>query len=466
MEKLDLTIIGSGPGGYIAAIRAAQLGMRVAVVERKELGGLCLNLGCIPSKAILKSAELFTLMKQAAKYGLRAQGVSANYAEVVARSRRVAERLSKGVEFLMKKNKVTTFKGTARIADPERVLVQRDVGQGGDVEIPTDRIIVATGTDPRTLPILPYDGRTVVHSDQAILLPDNPSSVAVIGGGAVGVEFAYWYNAFGSDTTIVEIADQLLPFTDKEVADLLARSFKRQGIKVLTSAKLKSATRSGAGGMRLCVDAGGKAVTVDASRVLVAVGRDATVAGLGIQDVGVELENGYLRVDERYRTACPSVYAVGDVNGPPLLAHVASAEGVAAVEMMAGMSRGPVDPTKIPSCIYCQPEVASIGMTETAAAARGISVKVGRFPLRASGRAIASGEEEGLVKLVAEARCGGILGAHIIGKGATELIAEMGLARTLEATARDIQATVHAHPTLAESIGEAALAIDAIALNL
>jgi dihydrolipoamide dehydrogenase len=465
MEKLDLTVIGSGPGGYIAAIRAAQLGMRVAVVERKELGGLCLNLGCIPSKAILKSAELFTLMKQAAKYGLHAQSVSVNYAEVVARSRRVAERLSKGVEFLMKKNKIATFKGTARIVDPKRVLVRRDAGQGGDLEISTDRIIVATGTDPRTLPILPYDGRTVVHSDQAILFPENPSSVAVIGGGAVGVEFAYWYNAFGSDTTIIEIADQLLPFTDKEVADLLARSFKHQGIKVLTAAKVQSATRND-GGMRLCVDAGGKAVTVDASRVLVAVGRDATVAGLGLRDIGVELQNGYIRVDERYRTACPSVYAVGDVNGPPLLAHVASAEGVAAVEMMTGISRGPVDPTKIPSCIYCQPEVASLGMTEAEAAVRGISVKVGRFPLRASGRAIASGEEEGLVKLVVEARGGEILGAHIIGKGATELIAEMGLARTLEATARDIQATVHAHPTLAESIGEAALALDAIALNL
>ena len=465
MEKLDLTVIGSGPGGYIAAIRAAQLGMRVAVVERKDLGGLCVNLGCIPSKAILKSAELLWMMKHASKYGLRADNVSANYAEVIARSRKVAERLSKGVEFLMKKNKIATFRGTARIIAPTRVLIHRSAGEGGDVEIPTDRIILATGTEPKGLPTLPYDGRTVMHSDQAILSPEVPRTVALIGGGAVGVEFAYWYNAFGSDTTIIEIADQLLPFTDKEVADLLARSFKRQGMKVHTSVKVQSATRID-GGMRLSVAANGKVTTVDAALVLVAVGRDATLAGLGIEDVGVELKNGYVSVDEKYLTTCPSVYAIGDVNGPPFLAHAASAEGVVAAERMAGRSRGPVDASRIPSCIYCQPEVASLGMTEMQATAQGIAVKVGRFPLRASGRAIASGEEEGLVKLVADARYGQIIGAQIIGKGATELIGEIALARTLEATAREIQATVHAHPTLAEAIGEAALDIDGIALNI
>jgi dihydrolipoamide dehydrogenase len=465
MEQFDLTVIGSGPGGYIAAFRASQCGLRVALVEKRELGGLCLNLGCIPSKSILKSAEVFTMLKQANKYGLRAEGVAVDYAEVVARSRKVAGRLTKGVEFLVKKNKVTPFKGHGRVTGPTRVLVERAAADGGNVEIASERILIATGTEPRSLPGLAYDGQKIVHSDQAILSSELPPSVAVIGGGAVGVEFAYWYNAFGSQTTVIEIVDQLLPAADKEIATQLQRSFKRQGISVLTSAKVQSAV-PGAGGVALEVEGKGKTQKIECALVLVAVGRAPSIAGLGLEDVGVGLKEGYVAVDEQYRTACPSITAVGDVIGPPLLAHAASAEGIAAVEMMTGKGRGPVDPTKIPSCIYCQPEVASLGMTEQDAEAQGLKVKVGRFPLRASGRAIASGDEEGFVKLVADAQYGEILGAHIIGKGATELIAEVGLARTLEATAKEIQGTVHAHPTLAEALGEAALDLDKMTLNL
>ena len=465
MEKFDLTVIGSGPGGYIAAIRAAQHGSRVAIVEKKDLGGLCLNLGCIPSKAILKSAELFHLMKRAGDYGLTAGDLSVDYGKVVARSRKVAGRMSKGVEFLMKKNKIVTFKGAARLTAPTRVLVERLEGDGGNVEIASDRVILATGTEPRGVPGLSFDGRTILHSDQAILSIDRPPAIAVIGGGAVGVEFAYWYNAFGSRVTLIEIADQLLPWTDPEIAGLLAKSFKRQGITALTSTCVESAAPRG-DGMTLTVRAGNERKTIEASTILVAVGRAACVADLGLDAAGAEIRDGFIAVDDRYRTAAPGLYAVGDVIGPPMLAHAASAEGVAAVEMMAGAGHGPVDPLRIPSCVYCQPEVASIGLTEEGAAARGIAVKVGRFPFRANGRAVGAGEEEGMVKLVGDSRYGEILGAHIIGHGATELIAEIGLARTLEATAKEIQATVHAHPTLAETLAEAALDIDGIALNI
>ncbi|MFQ5456916.1 MAG: dihydrolipoyl dehydrogenase [Myxococcota bacterium] len=465
MDKFDLTVIGAGPGGYIAAFRASQLGMRVALVEKEVLGGLCVNLGCIPSKAILKSAELFSMMKHADRYGLAVGDLSVDYGKVVARSRRVAGRLSKGVAFLAKKNNVTVLNGTARLTGPTRLHVAPAAGGAAAQEIESARTIIATGTVPKALPALPFDGSRVVHSDQAILSPGLPQSIAVIGGGAVGVEFAYWCNAFGSKVTIIELMDQLLPGADGEVAAQLGKSLKRQGIKVHTSATLKSATPGG-GGVALEIGSGAETSRVEADVVLVAVGRAASTLGLGLEDAGVEFAGGYISVDAAYRTACPSIYAIGDVIGPPLLAHAASAEGVAAVEMMAGKGRGPVDPAGIPSCIYCQPEVASIGLTEEAAEAQGIAVKIGRFPFRASGRAIASAEEDGFVKLVAEAKYGQVLGAHIIGKGATELIAEIGLARAMEATAKELESVVHAHPTLAETLGEAALDLDKMTLNI
>ncbi|MDP3940102.1 MAG: dihydrolipoyl dehydrogenase [Deltaproteobacteria bacterium] len=465
MEKFDLTVIGSGPGGYIAAFRASQLGMRVALVERKELGGLCLNLGCIPSKAILKSAEVFAMMKNASKYGLSAENVSVDYGKVVERSRKVAARLSRGVEFLVKKNKVTAFSGTARLTGPTRLVVERPADAGGNCEIESARVILATGTEPRSLSGLDADGKTIMNSDQAILSRERPASVAVIGGGAVGVEFAYWYNAFGSKVTIIELMEQLLPNTDREIADQLRKSLTRQGISVLTSAKVRASSKR-EGKVAMEVELAGEKRAVDAELVLVAVGRSAVVKELGLDEAGVELKNGYISVDEQYRTSCLSIYAIGDVIGPPLLAHAASAEGVAAVEMMTGKGRGPVDPWKIPSCIYCQPEVATIGLSEQDAEAKGISVKVGRFPFRASGRAIASGDEEGIVKIIADEKYGEILGAHMIGKGVTELIAEIGLGQTVEATSRDLHSTIHAHPTLAEAIGEAALDLDKLTLNI
>jgi dihydrolipoamide dehydrogenase len=456
MRTFDLVVIGAGPGGYVAAIRAAQLGLRVAVVERDRPGGVCVNWGCIPSKAILKSADLYRQMQNAADFGITVKGLSVDYGQVIRRSRKVAERMSKGVSFLFRKNGIEMIAANAVISSPTTV-------RAGDEEIGAKNILVAVGTAVRGLPGIAPDGKTVLTSDDALAQESIPGSVVVLGGGAVGVEFAYIYRTFGADVAVVEMEDQLLPRTDREVAKELEKSFKKQGIRVLTSAPAKGLDKAAGA---LIVSTGGKEETLPADKFLVAVGRKPLTDGLGLEACGVKLTKGYIDVDDSLRTACPTIYAIGDVIGGMLLAHEASAEGVAAAEIIAGLTVRPPDRDRIPACIFCQPEVATVGLSEEEAKKRGIPVKVSKFPFTALGRAVASGHTEGFVKMVAEERYGEVVGCHIIGHGASDIIAELGLARTLEATYHEIGKTVHAHPTLPEAIREAALMLGGEAIDI
>jgi len=456
MRTFDLVVIGAGPGGYVAAIRAAQLGLRVAVVERDRPGGVCVNWGCIPSKAILKSAGLYQEMKEAAAYGIVVKGLSVDYREVIRRSRKVADRMSKGVGFLFRKNKIELIAANAVVTSPTTI-------RAGEEEIGAGKILVAVGTAVRGLPGIEPDGKTVLTSDDALAQEEMPGSVVVLGGGAVGVEFAYIYRTFGADVTVVEMEDQLLPRTDREVAKELEKSFRKQGIRVLTSAPAKGLDKAAG---TLTVTTGGKEERLAAEKFLVAVGRKPLTEGLGLEACGVKLGKGYIEVDDSFRTACPSIYAIGDIIGGMLLAHEASAEGVAAAEIIAGHETRLPDRDKIPACIFCQPEVATLGLSEEEAKKRGIPVQVAKFPFTALGRAVASGHTEGFVKMVAEERYGEVIGCHIIGHGASDLIAEIGLARTLEATFREIGRTVHAHPTLPEAIREAALMLGGEAIDI
>jgi len=456
MRTFDLVVIGAGPGGYVAAIRAAQLGLRVAVVERDKPGGVCVNWGCIPSKAILKSADLYRQMQNAADYGITVKGLSVDYGQVIRRSRKVAERMSKGVSFLFRKNGIEMIAANAVIASPTTV-------KAGSEEIGAGNVLVSVGTAVRGLPGIEPDGKTVLTSDDALAQEEMPGSVVVLGGGAVGVEFAYLYRAFGADVAVVEMEDQLLPRTDQDVAKELEKSFRKQGIRVLTSAPAKALDKATG---TLTVTREGKEEKLSAEKFLVAVGRKPLTDGLGLEACGVKLVKGYIDVDDSFRTACPTVYAIGDVIGGMLLAHEASAEGVAAVEIIAGLTVRPPDRDRIPACIFCQPEVATVGLSEEEAKKRGIPVKVSKFPFTALGRAVASGHTEGFVKMVAEERYGEVVGCHIIGHGASDIIAELGLARTLEATYHEIGKTVHAHPTLPEAIREAALMLGGEAIDI
>ena len=462
MERYDLVVIGAGPGGYVAAIRAAQLGLKTAVVEKDRPGGVCLNWGCIPSKAILTSAELYEAVKEGEQYGVKVQGLSCDYPQVIKRSREVAERLAKGVEFLLKKNHIPLLAGTGRLAGKNRVIIEPS-GQGAQ-QIEAERILIATGSGERTLPGLEIDGKQILTSREALIDTEIPEAVLIVGGGAVGIEFAYIYSVFGSRVTVVEMKKQLLPGIDAEVARELARVFKKKGIEVLTDTKFHGVEKF-PGRLEVTLDSGGDLKRRTANKVLVAVGRTPLSAGLGVEELGVELNRGYIKVNEQMRTANDTIYAIGDVNGPPLLAHAASEEGIAAVEFMAGKREKAIDPLRIPACVYCQPEIAVIGLSEEQAQARGYEVKIGRFPFRALGKALAAGHDEGFVKLVVDKAYGEILGCHIIGRGATDLIAEAGLARTLEATTAELSGTVHAHPTLAEAIMEAALNAEGRGIN-
>jgi dihydrolipoamide dehydrogenase len=456
MRTFDLVVIGAGPGGYVAAIRAAQLGLRVAVVERDRPGGVCVNWGCIPSKAILKSADLYRQMQNAGDYGITVKGLSVDYGQVIRRSRKVAERMSKGVSFLFRKNGIEMIAANAVISSPTMV-------RAGGEEIGAGNVLVSVGTAVRGLPGIEPDGKTVLTSDDALAQEEMPGSVVVLGGGAVGVEFAYLYRAFGADVAVVEMEDQLLPRTDREVAKELEKSFRKQGIRVLTSAPAKGLDKAAGA---LTVTREGKEEKLSAEKFLVAVGRKPLTEGLGLEACGVKLVKGYIDVDDSFRTACPTVYAIGDVIGGMLLAHEASAEGVAAAEIISGLTVHPPDRDRIPACIFCQPEVATVGLSEEEAKKRGIPVKVAKFPFTALGRAVASGHTEGFVKMVAEERYGEVIGCHIIGYGASDLIAELGLARTLEATFHEIGRTVHAHPTLPEAIREAALMLGGEAIDI
>ncbi|HVN88237.1 MAG TPA: dihydrolipoyl dehydrogenase [Candidatus Binataceae bacterium] len=465
--RYDLVVIGSGPGGYVAAIRASQLKMRVAVVERDLPGGVCLNWGCIPSKSLLNSAEAMETIRHAEKeHGIGVGEVSVDFKRVIARSREAASKLSKGVSFLLRKNKIDYIEAEGSIAGPHTVALTPVAGKPAPKAeaIEAERILIATGSGERLFPGMAV-GDGVMTSREALAHDQLPASVIIIGAGAIGLEFGYFYQAFGSKITIVELEKQMLPGFDEEIAEELRKSFIKGGATILLGHSYKSMTRKNRG-WNVTLDAAGAAKTIEAEAVLVAVGRAPISKELGLDRVGIAVERGgYIKIDDSFRTTCPSIYAIGDVARMPLLAHKASAEGVAAVEIMAGVREPGFDVEAIPGCIYCEPEVATVGLTETQAKARGIEVKVGKMPFRANGKAVAVNQTEGFVKLVVGKQYGEVLGCQIIGHHATDLISEVVLGKTLETTTVELGHAIHPHPTLSEAIMEAALAAEGEAIN-
>jgi dihydrolipoamide dehydrogenase len=465
-ERYDLAVIGSGPGGYEAAIRASQLKMRACVIERDRPGGVCLNWGCIPSKSLLNSAETMEIIRGAGhEHGISTGAVSFDFKRVIARSREAADKLSRGVRFLFRKNNIDLFEASAAFESPFKLALSRSDGKApAAASVEAKRILIATGSRERLFPGMAI-GDGMLTSHEALLYDQVPESIAVIGAGAVGLEFAYFYQAFGAKVTIIELEKQMLPGFDAEVAEELRRAFLKLKVDVLLGHGYKSAARHG-DRWSVTLDAGGQGKNVEAEMVLVAVGRSPNSDGMGLEKIGVEIERGgFVKIDDSFRTTHEGIYAIGDVIRPPLLAHKASAEGIAAVEIMAGVREPGFDLMNIPGCVYCQPEVATVGMTEAAAKAAGIEVKVGKFPYRANGKAVAVNHTEGFVKLVAGKKYGEVIGCQIIGHGATDLIAEVTLGKTLEATTTEFGKTVHPHPTLSETIMEAALAADGEAIN-
>ena len=466
-SRYDLAVIGSGPGGYTAAIRASQLKMKVAVIERDSPGGICLNWGCIPSKALLNSAETMETIRDAAKeHGIETGEVTVDFKRVIARSREAAGKLSRGVRFLLRKNNIDYIEADARVAGPTKVGLTAVAGKPAPpaAAIEADRILVATGSGERLFPGMKV-GDGVMTSSEALVCDKLPASIVIIGAGAIGLEFGYFYRAFGSAVTIVELEKQVLPGFDAEVAQELMNSFVKRGTRFMLGHGYKSMARRG-DVWQVVVDGGGNAETLEAEPVLVAVGRRALGAGIGLEEIGVEVDRGgFVKIDDSFRTSCPTIYAIGDVSRPPLLAHKASAEGVAAVEIMAGVREPGFDLLSIAGCIYCEPEVATVGLSEAQAIERGIEVKIGRMPFRANGKAVAINQTEGFVKLVASKQYGEVIGCQIIGRHATDMIAEIVLGRALETTTAEIGRATHPHPTLSEAIMEAALAAEGEAIN-
>jgi dihydrolipoamide dehydrogenase len=454
----DLIVIGGGPAGYVGAIRAAQLGKKVICVEMERAGGTCLNWGCIPTKALLKSAEIKQLLGHVGDYGLSISGeVGFDFAKIMQRSRGVSDQMARGIEYLFKSKKVDYAVGKAQIQSPADGAIKKVVVTGADGKTQTltgKAILIATGAKAKALPGVKVDGNVVLTSREALAVKTLPKSIVILGAGAIGCEFAYFFNAFGAKVTILEMLPQILPVEDTEVAELLKRNFTKQGIDIHTETKVEK-TEVSAKGVKLTV-AGGK--TFEADHLLVAIGVEAQLDGLLGNGVKFDLDRGYLKTNERYETSVKGIYGAGDIIGPPWLAHVASHEAVEMVEGLFVAGKKPHKVTVFPGCTYCQPQVASIGITEKIAKEKGLKYKVGKFPYKASGKAVAAGDSEGFVKLIIGEPYGEILGAHIIGADATELIAELGLAVTLEATTDELSTTIHAHPTLAEMIHEAALA--------
>lgn len=464
-RAFDLAVIGGGPGGYVAAIRAAQLGMQVALVERDRLGGICLNWGCIPTKALLQNALVLSLFRRAEEFGVHVENLRADFGHAVRRSRQAAERLSKGVDYLMKKNRVDVFMGEGSLTAAKEVEIVDGVGKPVGA-IRAERILLATGSRPKLLSNLAADGKVVLTSTEAMLLPQAPGSMIIIGAGAVGVEFADIYQAYGTAVTLVEMLPTILPQEDAEITGLLARSLAKRGVRILTDTRVEQVTVE-SGGARVTVSSEGKHEELSGDALLVAVGRAGNSEMGGLQDLGVATDHGFVRVNEWMESSVAGIYAIGDLVGGPLLAHKASHEGIVAVEKMAKLDDvAPIDHRTIPSCTYCHPQVASIGLTEAKAQAQGHAIKVGRFPFTASGMAVALGETAGMVKVIADAKQGKILGVHILGGEATELIAEAGLAMSMKATLDQVVRTIHAHPTRSEAMGEAALAALGRALHL
>lgn len=460
-HSFDVVVVGSGPGGYVAAIRASQLGLKVACIERDRLGGVCLNWGCIPSKSLLKNAEYMNFFKHAEDFGFGVKGLEVDFPKVISRSRGVADRMSNGVAFLFKKYKVTQIKGWGTLKNSTTVDVKDENGNVTDV-VTAKNIIIATGARPRQIPGIDVDREFILTSTEAMLQQKAPKEMIIMGAGAIGIEFAYFYNAFGSKVTIIEMQDRLLPVEDEEVSKELRKVFERElGMSILTETKVLSAKKKGKGVEIVVQKKDGTQETLKADLALNAIGVQGNIENIGLEAAGVTVERGWVKVDKYLRTNVPNIYAIGDVAGAPWLAHKASAEGLVAAEHMAGHHTDGVPYNNIPGCTYCQPQVASVGLTEKAAREAGHEVKVGKFPFTANGKAHGIGKAQGFVKLVFDAKYGELLGAHMIGPDVTEMIGEMGIARALEATGPAIFKTIHAHPTLSEAIMEsAALAYD------
>ncbi len=462
-HSYDLVVLGGGPGGYTAAIRAAQLGMRVGLVERDRLGGICLNWGCIPTKALLKNAELIAALRNGDEWGIKVEGMTVDFSRVIQRSRAAADRLSKGVEFLMKKNKITVHPGYGRLTGKGRIEVKaKDVR---DTEVHADHILVATGARPRSLPGVAIDRQRIISSTEAMTLPALPQSLIVIGAGAIGIEFAYFYQTLGTKVTVVEMLPSILPIEDREITKELERIFRKRGMEILTGTTVQK-VKPGEKDVAVTVQTPEGSRELHADVALVAIGVQGNVENLGLEELGVAVDRDRIKVDRDYKTNVPGVYAIGDVIGPPWLAHVASAEGIHCVEAIAGKNPDAIDYSSIPGCTYCQPQVASVGLTEEKARELGKEIRIGKFPFRALGKAIAIGEIDGMVKLIFDAKYGEILGGHILGAEATELIMEVMIAKRHEATAGSILHSVHAHPTMSEAIMEAAAAALGEAINI
>ncbi len=451
MNAYDVIIIGSGPGGYVTAIRASQLGLKTAIVEKESLGGVCLNWGCIPTKALLKSAQVFEYLKHAGDYGLSVKEYDKDFDAVVNRSRDVAAGMSKGVQFLMKKNKIDVLNGHGKILAGKKVSVTHD---DKTEEYSAKNIIIATGARSRELPSLPQDDEKIIGYRKAMTLPKQPKKLIVVGSGAIGIEFAYFYNAMGTEVTVVEFQDRIVPVEDEEISKQLERSFKKSGIKIMTSAEVTGVDTSGKGVKATVKTAKGEEI-LSADVVLSAVGIKTNIENLGLEDVGIVVDRDKILVNDFYQTNLPGYYAIGDVTSGQALAHVASAEGILCVEKIAGHQVEPLNYGNIPGCTYCFPEIASVGMTEAQAKEKGYDIKIGKFPFSASGKAQAGGNPEGFVKVIFDAKYGEWLGCHMIGVGVTEMIAEAVLGRKLETTGQEVLKTVHPHPTMSEAVMEA-----------
>ena len=452
MSNFDIIVLGSGPGGYVAAIRASQLGFKTAIIEKESLGGVCLNWGCIPTKALLKSAQVFEYLLHAADYGLKAEGVDKDFNAVVKRSRNVAEGMSKGVQFLMKKNKIEVINGYGTLKPGKKVSVKSDDGK--ETEYSANNIIIATGARSRELPSLPQDGKKIIGYREAMSLDKQPKKMLVVGSGAIGIEFAYFYNAMGTEVTVVEFLPNVVPVEDEEVSKQLERSLKKTGIKIMTSSEVTKVDTSGPGVKATVKTSKGEEI-LEADIVLSAVGIKTNIENIGLENVGIATDRDKILVNDYYQTNIPGYFAIGDVTPGQALAHVASAEGILCVEKLADMHVEPLDYGNIPGCTYCSPEIASVGLTEKQAIEKGYDIKVGKFPFSASGKASASGNKDGFVKVIFDAKYGEWLGCHMIGAGVTDMIAEAVVARKLETTGHEILKAVHPHPTMSEAVMEA-----------
>jgi dihydrolipoamide dehydrogenase len=457
MEKFDIIVLGSGPGGYVTAIRASQLGLKTAIVEKESLGGVCLNWGCIPTKALLKSAQVFEYIKHSADYGIKVENFDKNFDDVVNRSRNVAKTMSKGVNFLMKKNKIKVFEGFGKLSENKSISITKE--DGSEDKIHGNKIIIATGARSRELPNLKQDGKNIIGYREAMTLEKQPKEIIIVGSGAIGIEFAFFYNSMGTKVTVVEYMNRIVPVEDIEISKELEKSLKKKGISILTSSEVKNATVNDDGNVDIVIESkNGELKTINSEIVLSAVGIKTNIENIGLEDLGIKTEKDKIIVDDFYMTNLKDYYAIGDVVKGQALAHVASAEGILCVEKIAGHDVNPLDYNNIPGCTYCSPEIASVGYTEEQAIENGYEIKVGKFPFSASGKAQASGKSDGFVKVIFDAKYGEWLGCHMIGEGVTDMIAEAVVGRKLETTGHEILKAVHPHPTMSEAVMEAVAA--------